>query len=351
MQGGGRLTVSRMHRIEEECILAQYKTYPGGNRDQSEIWEKLISKTGKRWLKIGGIALVLLILFTTSFFTVNDKQQGVVTTFGKVTKVVDAGMHFRLPFGIQKVTLVDVNVYHKIELGYRTNQPAGAVYDTIEKESKMISGDFNIVNVDFFIEYRITNPVKYLYASQDPGEVLKNLAQSQIRNVIGSTTVDDILTTGKSAIQASVKTLITDELNKYDIGIVLTDIKIQDAEPPTEEVKAAFKNVETAKQQGETAKNDAEAYKNEQLPSAQARADALLQNAVFRKTDRINEAVKQVAMFNAMFSEYIRDPEITRSRMYFETIEKILPGVKLIIDAGDGSTQKLLPLDQFLGIQ
>ena len=235
----------------------------------------------KRTVFVIVVVVLLLLLGSTCWFTVNDKQQAVITTFGRVTGTADAGIHFKLPFGIQQVELVDVNVYQKIELGYRTDATQAGDYTTIENESKMISGDFNIVNVDFFIEYKISNAAKYLYASQDAGMILKNLAQSQIRNVIGSKYVDDILTTGKSQIQAEVKELITAELTKYDIGIVLTDIKIQDAEPPTEEVKAAFKNVETAKQVGETAKNDAEAYKNAQIPNAEAKADQLLQNAEF----------------------------------------------------------------------
>ena len=308
-------------------------------------------KKVKRIVVIAVLAILVVIMLSTCWFTVNDKQQAVITTFGKVTGTADAGIHFKLPFGIQKVELVDVNVYHKIELGYRSDTTAETGdYQTIENESKMISGDFNIVNVDFFIEYKISNAAKYLYASQDPGTVLKNLAQSQIRNVIGSKYVDDILTTGKSQIQTEVKELITAELEQYDIGIVLTDIKIQDAEPPTEEVKAAFKNVETAKQVGETAKNDAEAYKNAQIPNAEAQADQLLQNAEYRKLDRINQAKEQVAMFNAMYEEYSSNAEITKARMYFEAIEAALPGVKLVIDAG-GETQKLLPLESFINGQ
>ena len=293
----------------------------------------------KRLVGIAAGVIFLIVFFSTCWFTVNDKQQAVITTFGRVTGTADAGIHFKLPFGIQKAELVDINVYHKIELGYRSDPAQIGDYETIENESKMISGDFNIVNVDFFIEYKISNAEKYLYAAKDPDTVLKNLAQSQIRNVIGSKYVDDILTTGKSQIQAEVKELITEELAKYDVGIVLTDIKIQDAEPPTEEVNAAFKNVETAKQVGETAKNDAEAYKNAQI-----------QNAEFKKLDRINQAKKQVAMFDAMYEQYAVNREITKSRMYFEAIEAALPNVKLYIDAA-GTTQKLLPLENFLNLQ
>ena len=307
-------------------------------------------KKVKRLVGIAAGVIFLIVFFSTCWFTVNDKQQAVITTFGRVTGTADAGIHFKLPFGIQKAELVDINVYHKIELGYRSDPAQIGDYETIENESKMISGDFNIVNVDFFIEYKISNAEKYLYAAKDPDTVLKNLAQSQIRNVIGSKYVDDILTTGKSQIQAEVKELITEELAKYDVGIVLTDIKIQDAEPPTEEVNAAFKNVETAKQVGETAKNDAEAYKNAQIPNAEAQADKLRQNAEFKKLVRINQAKKQVAMFDAMYEQYAVNREITKSRMYFEAIEAALPNVKLYIDAG-GTTQKLLPLENFLNLQ
>lgn len=295
------------------------------------------------------VALVALVLAAaaTCWYTVDEKQQAVVTTFGKVTDVTDAGMHFKLPFGIQQVEKVDVNVYHKIELGYRSDSDSEA-YQVIEKESKMITGDYNIVNVDFFIEYKISDPVKYLYNSKYPEVILKNLIQSQIRAVVGSATVDEILTDGKTDIQIRVKELVAEILAEYDIGLSLSDIKIQDSEPPTTSVIEAFKAVETAKQGAETAINQAWAYANSKLPQARAEADKLIQNAEYLKQNRINEAVKQVAKFEAMYSEYSKNPETTRTRMYFEMIEEALPGVALYIDASDGSTEKLLPLDDFM---
>ena len=238
------------------------------------------------------LAIVLMVCAGTCFYTVDDKQQAVVTTFGKVTEVTDAGVHFKLPFGIQQVEKVDVNVYQKIELGYSSN-PYGD-YDTNERESTMITGDYNIVNVDFFVEYRISDPVTYLYSSNNPELILKNLIQSQVRNVVGSSTVDSVLTDGKENIQMQVKELVTNILQEYDIGLTLVDVRIQDAEPPTTEVIEAFKAVETAKQQAETVVNDAKAYQNAQLPQAQAQADKLIQNAEYLKQKRINEAVEQV---------------------------------------------------------
>ena len=270
-----------------------------------------------------------------------------VTTFGKVTDITDAGVHFKLPFGIQQVKKVDVNVYQKIELGYSSD---GTAYTTLDNESTMITGDYNIVNVDFFIEYKISDPVQYLYSSNNPELILRNLIQSQVRNVVGSSTVDAVLTDGKEDIQRQVKDLVSGILEEYDIGLTLVDVKIQDAEPPTQDVIEAFKAVETAKQQAETVINDAKAYQNAQLPKAQAQADQLIQNAEYLRQKRINEAMEQVAMFNAMYQEYSLNPDITRSRMYYEAISQVLPGVKLLINTGTGDgVQVLLPLDQLVG--
>ena len=295
-------------------------------------------------LLIAALSVVVLIGLLTCFYTVDDKQQAVVTTFGKVTDVTNAGLHFKLPFGIQKVNKVDVNVYQKIELGYRSNNGDGYAVNT--NESTMITGDYNIVNVDFFVEYKISDPVSYLYSSNDPELILRNLIQSQVRNVVGSSTVDAVLTDGKENIQMQVKELVIEILTEYDIGLTLVDVRIQDSEPPTQEVIEAFKAVETAKQQAETVVNDAKAYQNAKIPDAKAQADKLLQNAEYLKQKRINEAIEQVAMFEAMYAEYAQNPEITRSRMYYEAISQILPGVKLYINTGDGSNvDMLLPLD------
>ena len=300
-------------------------------------------------LIVSVLLVVVAIGALTCFYTVDDKQQAVVTTFGKVTDVVDAGMHFKLPFGIQNVQKVDVNVYQKIELGYRTDN-YDTDYVTVDDESSMITGDYNIVNVDFFIEYKISDPEKYLFSSNNPELILRNLIQSQVRNVVGSSSVDSVLTDGKESIQMQVKDLVTGILEEYDIGLTLVDVKIQDSEPPTVEVVEAFKAVETAKQKAEAVVNDAKAYQNAKLPDAQAQADKLIQNAEYLKQKRINEAKQQVAMFTAMYEEYARDPEITKSRMYYEAISEILPGVKLYINTmdGQGSLDMMLPLESFV---
>ena len=250
--------------MSEEEYKATPKT-PGG-----------LNKYGKLILIVLVAVLVLICTFDC-WYTVDDKQQAVVTTFGRVTDVTDAGIHFKWPFGIQQVEKVDVNVYQKIELGYSSDGKGN--YKSNDDESTMITGDYNIVNVDFFVEYKITDPVQYLYSSNSPELILRNLIQSQVRNVVGSSAVDSVLTDGKENIQMRVKELVAEILLEYDIGLTLIDVKIQDAEPPTTNVIEAFKAVETAKQQAETVLNDAKAYRNAKLPQAQAQADQQIQNA------------------------------------------------------------------------
>ena len=294
------------------------------------------------------LGIFVLVGVLTCVYTVDDKQQAVVTTFGKVTDIVDPGLHFKAPFGIQQAHKVDVNVYQKIELGYITNADGSTT--TVEDESSMITGDYNIVNVDFFVEYKISDPVQYLFSANNPPMILKNLIQSQVRNVVGSSTVDAVLTDGKENIQLQVKDLVSQILADYDIGLTLIDVRIQDAEPPTTAVVEAFKAVETAKQNAEAVVNDAKAYQNAKLPEAEAQADKLLQNAQYLKQKRINEAMEAVAMFNAMYAEYQQNPEITKSRMYYEAISEILPGVKVYINTGDSSSMNmLLPLESIVG--
>ncbi len=321
-----------------------YRWTPPGNQVPKIDGKKL------RRILIGVAAAIFLIVAASScFYTVDDKQQAVVTTFGKVSDITNAGLHFKLPFGIQQVEKVDVNVYQKIELGYTST--GEDVYSTDPRESTMITGDYNIVNVDFFVEYKISDPVQYLYSSNQPETILRNLIQSQVRNVVGSTSVDAVLTDGKENIQLQVKELVIGILEEYNIGLSLVDVRIQDSEPPTQEVIEAFKAVETAKQQAETVVNDATAYKNAQLPNAQAQADKLIQNAEYLKQARINEATEQVAMFTAMYEQYALNPQITRSRMYYEAIAEVLPGVKLYINTGDGTTMDmLLPLESLVNI-
>jgi len=294
--------------------------------------------------RIGVLVLAVLliaVLVFGSFYNVSEQQNAVVTMFGEVLRTDTAGLYFKVPL-IQQVRLVDITT-HGTGIGYSVS-PSGQNI-TNSMDGIMITKDFNLINIDFYLEYKVSDPVAYLYNSQEPEEILKNIALASIRSTVINYTVDEAMTTGKSAIQAEVKEKMVQELSEQNIGIQVVNITVQDAEPPTAEIIRAFKEVETAKQGAETNINQAHKYENQQIPAAEAEADRIVQNAQAQKATRVAEAEGQVARFNAMFDQYILNPLITKQRMFYEAMEQLLPGMKVIIT--DGETQTMLPLDSF----
>ena len=285
--------------------------------------------------------LLIAVLVFGSFYNVSEQQNAVVTMFGEVLRTDTAGLYFKVPL-IQQVRLVDITT-HGTGIGYSVS-PSGQNI-TNSMDGIMITKDFNLINIDFYLEYKVSDPVAYLYNSQEPEEILKNIALASIRSTVINYTVDEAMTTGKSAIQAEVKEKMVQELSEQNIGIQVVNITVQDAEPPTAEIIRAFKEVETAKQGAETNINQAHKYENQQIPAAEAEADRIVQNAQAQKATRVAEAEGQVARFNAMFDQYILNPLITKQRMFYEAMEQLLPGMKVIIT--DGDTQTMLPLDSF----
>lgn len=295
---------------------------------------------GMKAVKIAVIIILLAVLVSGSYYSIQEEEQAVVCTFGSPKAVTTPGLHFKIPF-IQTVTKVNTTIQ-----GFSIGYQADAGED--EEDALMITSDYNFIYVDFYAEYRVTDPVKALYASENPALILKNIAQNCIRTTIGSYGVDSVLTTGKNEIQSNIKQMILDKLEAYDIGIQLVNITIQDATPPTTEVENAFKEVETAKQGKETALNNANKYRNEQIPNAEAESDKILQDAEAKKQERINEANGQAARFNSMYQEYVKYPDVTKKRMFYEAIEDVLPDVKVVIEGEGGSTTTMLPLDSFV---
>ena len=300
-------------------------------------------QNGKRIgrLILAGAALVIIATFAmNSTYQIQEQEQAVITTFGVPKAVQDTGLHLKIPF-VQQVRKVNTTI-QGFSIGYdiRTNE-------SIKTEGQMITSDYNFIDIDFFVEYRIVDPVKYLYVSMQPEQILKTISQSCIRTVIASYPVDDVLTTGKSEIQANVREMIMEKIEEQDLGLQLVNITIQDSEPPTQEVMRAFKNVETAKQGKETALNNANKYRNEKLLQAKAEADQIIQKAEAEKQTRINEAEAEVARFRAMYEEYAKNPTVTKLRMYYEAMEEVLPGVRLVVDSGEG-IEKVLPLEPYV---
>ena len=295
------------------------------------------------------IVLAAAVLSFDSFYTLSEEEMAVVTTFGKPAVEEASGLHFKIPV-IQRVTKVSKAITG-MQIGYTTD-PAradGASIDnpvSIENESLMITKDFNLTNVDFYVEYMVTDPVQAVRHRSVYESIIKNLAQSYIRDTVGVYNVDDVITTGKTQIQERIKEQLTNRLVEENIGYGIYNVSIQDTEMPRDDVANAFKAVEDAKQGMETAINSAKKYQSENIPEAKAKADKLLQDAEAYKEQRINEANGQVARFEDTYAEYVKYPLITKKRMFYETMEEVLPDLKVIITGGNG-TQTLLPLEPF----
>ena len=282
------------------------------------------------------------ITVSQSMYSLQEDEYAVVQTFGYAQVVETPGIKFKIPY-IQNVNKVS-KASKQFAVGYNLETD-----ESIDKESFMITSDYNFVNVDFYFEYQISDPIKYFYASEEPEVIVKNLAQSYIRDTVGSHGVDEVLTTGKYAIQSEIKTKLQERMELEDIGIQITNAVIQDAEVPTAEVAQAFKNVEDAKQGMETAINNANADANTRIPAANAQADKIIKDAQAQKEALIAEAEGQVARFNSLYEEYIQFPLITKERMFYETMEEVLPGMDIYIT--DGSTQTVLPLEPFATVE
>lgn len=298
-----------------------------------------IKKAFFRNTKVVCVVLVLILAGLNSVYTLTEDKVAVVTTLGRPQSVTKTGLNFKIPF-VQNVYKMSKEI-QGMAIGYNPDDVS-----SVTNESEMITKDFNFVNVDFYIEYQIVDPVRAYINRNTAVDILKNLSQSYIRDTVGSYSVDEVITTGKAEIQAKVKTQLAERLEHEDIGIGVVNVTIQDAEPPTEEVNNAFKAVEDAKQGMDTKINEARKYQSEQLPAANAAADKARKDAEAYKQQRISEAEGQAARFNDMYNEYAKYPLITKKRMFYETIEDVLPGLKVIIDGTDG-TQTMLPLDSF----
>ena len=316
------------------------------NNNDVIIDENLLKKA-KKIKKLGGFIIVGAIIIVSLFsgiYSVSEQEQAVITQFGKVVGVESAGLHFKIPF-IQQSIRVNTTT-QGMPIGYQESGTNDPVEDTSDyTDSMMITKDFNFVNIDFYLEYKVVNPETFLFNADEPLETLRNLTKASIRSTISKYLVDEVMTTAKGKIQSEVKDKLIAEMQKINLGIEVVNISIQDAEPPTAEVIQAFKAVETAKQGAETAINNANKYQSEKLPSANADADKILKEAEAYKENRIAEAEGQVARFSETYKEYKKFPLITKKRMFYETLEEVLPNLNIIIT--DGKTQSIYPVDKF----
>jgi modulator of FtsH protease HflK len=292
---------------------------------------------------MGILGIMLLIVGFTTWYTVDESEQAVVITFGKAnTEVTNSGLHFKLPWPIQHVEILSKETF-SLKFGYK--QEDGEVVD-FDPETKMITGDEYIVITDLVVQWKITEPTKYLFHSENPEEILHDATSASIRSIIGSSTIDAALTDGKAEIEAETRELLATLVDKYDIGIVIQGVKLQDVELPNSEVRAAFTAVTDARETKNTKINEARKYENQKSSEAIGERDAIISRATGQKTARIEQAHGDVSLFNKLHAEYKNNKVITRERLILETLEQVLPKAKIYIMNDNGETVKYLPLQQ-----
>jgi membrane protease subunit HflK len=281
-----------------------------------------------------GIALLLWML--TGIYVVGPDEVGVVQTFGKYSRAAQSGLNYHFPFPFEKVSTPKVTEVKRIEIGFRTvgkNQ-----YQTITRESLMLTGDENIVDAEMIVQYKIKDPVAYTFNFIEPELTVRQAAEASLRTVVGRNNIDEALTSGKFMIQEEAKELIQGILDKYSTGILVDAVQLQDVGPP-EQVVAAFKDVASAKEDKNRMINQAEGYRNDIIPKARGEAQAEIREAEGYKEARIARAEGDVSKFNSVLKEYRKSKEVTEIRMFLETAEEVLSNREKIIvpDGKEGS--------------
>ncbi len=279
-----------------------------------------------------GIGLVLWLL--TGTYVVGPDEVGVVQTFGKYTRVTQSGLNYHLPFPIESVLTPKVTEVKRVEIGFRSmgkNQ-----FRTIEKESLMLTGDENIVDAELIVQYKIKDAVSYLFNFVEPVLTVREAAEASLRTIIGKHKIDEALTSGKFQIQEETKDLLQSILDKYESGVLVVAVQLQDVSPP-KQVSASFKDVASAKEDKNRMINQAEGYRNDIIPKARGEAQAMIREAEGFREARVKRSEGDVAKFNAMLVEYKKAKDVTRKRMYLETMEEVLPNIeKYIVPEGSG---------------
>ncbi|MBF0459817.1 MAG: FtsH protease activity modulator HflK [Magnetococcales bacterium] len=306
--------------------------------------EKLGGKMsgGRFWPFFGGVVLVLWM--ATGIYLVAPDEKGIVVRFGRYVETTDSGPHFHLPYPIEAAYTPKVTQVQRVEIGYRTR---GRTSVAVAEESLMLTGDENIIDINMSVQYRIeeNGAANYLFnirnPSSDPHMLVRNAAEASIRQVIGRNSIDTALTTGKEKIQADTKQTMQAILDNYRSGLRIVAVQLQQVAPP-EEVVHAFKDVASAREDRERAINEAEGYANDILPKAKGEAAKQVQEAEAYKTARVTRAEGEVHRFLSLLAEYNKAKEVTRTRLYLETMEKILPDInKLVVQPG--GSQGVLP--------
>ena len=286
-----------------------------------------------------GIVLWLL----TGVYIVGPDEVGVVRTFGEFTRVTQSGLNWKFPAPIETANTPKVTEVKRIEIGFRSLK--NGQYRTVEKESLMLTGDENIVDAEMIVQYKIKDPVSYLFKIVEPELTVRQAAEASLRTVVGRNKIDETLTTGKFTIQEETKLQLQAILDKYESGIHVVAVQLQDVSPP-KEVIGAFKDVASAKEDKNRMVNQAEGYRNDVIPKARGEAEAMIRDAEGFRDSRVKRAEGDAAKFTTILKEYNKAKTITEKRLYLETMEKVLPDVEKIIvpDKDSGNMLNLLNL-------
>ena len=287
---------------------------------------------------------VILLWLATGIYIVGPDEVGVVRTFGKYTRVVQSGLNWKFPAPIEVVNTPKVTEVKRIEIGFRTLK--NGQYRQVEKESLMLTGDENIVDAEMIVQYKIKDPVAYLFRIVGPELTVREAAEASLRTVVGRNKIDETLTTGKFTIQEETKNQLQSILDNYNSGIHVVAVQLQDVSPP-KEVIGAFKDVASAKEDKNRMINQAEGYRNDVIPKARGEAEAMIRDAEGFKESRVKRAEGDATKFTTVLKEYRKAKSITEKRLYLETMEKVLPDIEKIIvpDKDSGNMLNLLNLN------
>ncbi|MCC5885999.1 MAG: FtsH protease activity modulator HflK [Gammaproteobacteria bacterium] len=309
---------------------------------------------GKAPAGLGSIFLIAMLILLvwgvlTSFYTVQPEERAVVKRFGAVVAITDPGLHFRIPFGIDQVQLVATERVLKQEFGFRTEGTresgrTGYSSEAFEDESLMLTGDLNMIDVEWVVQYRISDPIKFLYRMREPTRTLRDISESVMRRIVGNMLGSEVLTIGRVEVQRKAREEMQLILDGYDVGIRISTVEMQDVVPPPA-VQPAFNEVNEARQERERMINEAQKRVNQEIPNAQGQALRMIAEAEGYATERVNRALGESVRFTAVLREYQRVPEVTRSRLYLETLNEVLPKIGQVLVVQDGQVGPLPLLD------
>lgn len=293
-----------------------------------------------------GLAVVVAVWGAwSSFYTVQPEQRAVIKRLGRVIGISDPGLHFRVPFGIDTAQFVATERVLKEEFGFRTEgrtRDGKTAFSDADftSESLMLTGDLNVIDVEWVVQYRIADPIKYLYAMREPGRTLRDLSESVMRRIVGNRIGSDVLTVGRVEIANTVRDEIQEAMDRYDNGIRIITVELQDVVPPPR-VQPAFNEVNEARQELERMINEATMQANQAIPRAQGTANRTISEAEGYATERVNRAFGETARFAAVLEQYQSVPEVTRSRLYLETLNEALPRIGSILVVQDDQISPL----------